>query len=384
MEKHASQHIETATQPASATQASGVHERIAPVRIGQREVGFGHRPLVIAEAGVNHNGDVARAHELVDAAAQAGADAVKFQAFETRWLVTLDAPRANYQAKNTGSDASQYEMLKALELSPADFASLARHCEDRDIMFLCTPFDQPSADMLAKLNVPAMKIPSGEVTNTVFLRHLAKLGLPLILSTGMATLDEIKQSAATLRETSLAALGQPASIAVLHCVSSYPASPSQMNLRVMHTLRDEMEVVTGLSDHTLGTSISFAAAAMGACIIEKHFTLDQNLPGPDHRASLEPAQLAELVQGVKDIHAAMGDGVKAVGDDEKVTAGIVRRSIAALVPITKGQTITLEMLTTLRPAGGIAPGEVDKLLGKEAAHDLAAGQLLHWKDISLQ
>ena len=369
---------------APAIGASGVHDRIAPVRIGRQWVGPGHRPMVIAEAGVNHNGQAARAHDLVDAAANAGADAVKFQAFEARWLVTPDAPRAKYQADNTGSSASQYEMLKALELSAADFASLRQHCDDRGIMFLCTPFDQPSADMLARLDVPAMKIPSGEVTNTVFLRHLAKLGLPLILSTGMATLEEIRQAVATLRQGTLEATGQAASLAVLHCVSSYPASPAQMNLRVMHSLRDELEAVTGLSDHTLGTAISFAATAMGACIIEKHFTLDRNLPGPDHRASLEPAELAQLVQGVKDVHVAMGDGIKAVGEDERATAGIVRRSIAALKPIRKGQTITLEMLTTLRPAGGIAPAEVDDLLGKAAARDLAAGQVLHWKDLQIE
>lgn len=353
------------------------------VTIGGLTLGRGHRPMVIAEAGVNHNGDVARAHKLIDAAADAGADAVKFQAFRTELLVTPEAPRAKYQATNTGSDESQFLMLKALELTAADFTALKTHCDERGIMFLCTPFDQPSADMLAALGVVAMKIPSGEVTNTVFLRHLAKLDLPLILSTGMATLAEITQAVATIRSTAKDQQRGEPHLVVLHCVSSYPAAPSEMNLKVMHTLAHELEAVTGLSDHTLGVHMSMAAAAMGAAIIEKHFTLDCHLPGPDHRASLEPDQLALLVQGVRDVYAGMGDGVKAVSSDEQATASLVRRSIAAAVAIPKGTVITLEMLMTLRPAGGIEPGQVDDVLGHRAARDLAPMQVLAWGDLDV-
>lgn len=351
--------------------------------IASHTIGQGFRPLIIAEAGVNHNGSLDLAHKLVDAAADAGADAVKFQAFRTEFLVTPDAPRAKYQAANTGSDASQFSMLKALELSADDFASLKKHCDERGILFLCTPFDQPSADMLAALGVVAMKIPSGEVTNTVFLRHLAKLGLPLILSTGMATLAEIKEAAATIRSTTMGlGRGEPA-LVVLHCVSSYPAAPQQMNLKVMHTLASELQVATGLSDHTLGTHMAMAATAMGAMVIEKHFTLDCALPGPDHRASLEPEQMKQLVQGVKDVFAGMGDGVKAVTSDEQATAKLVRRSIAAATAIQKGAVITLEMLMTLRPAGGIEPGRVDDVLGQRAARDLSPMQVLHWSDLEV-
>lgn len=353
------------------------------MKIGDHTVGQGHRPLVIAEAGVNHNGDIALAHKLVDAAANAGADAVKFQAFRAEFLVTPEAPRANYQAANTGSNESQFSMLKALELTQADFASLKDQCDKRGILFLCTPFDQPSADMIAELGVQAMKIPSGEVTNTVFLRHLAKLQLPLILSTGMATLEEIKEAAATIRTVAKdQKRGEPA-LVVLHCVSSYPAAPSQMNLRVMHTLAGELEVAAGLSDHTLGTHMAMAAAAMGAAVIEKHFTLDCSLPGPDHRASLEPDQLAVMVQGIKDVYAGLGDGVKAVSSDELTTASLVRRSIAAAVAIPKGTVLTLEMLMTLRPAGGIEPARIDDVLGQKTTRDIAPMQVLAWSDLNV-
>ncbi len=344
--------------------------------IGGRRVGPGERCLVIAEAGVNHNGDVALAHQLVDAAGDAGADAVKFQAFNTDSLVTPDAPRAKYQAANTGSNDSQYSMLKALELRADDFAAVKRHCDDRGMIFLCTPFDVPSADMLAHLGVQAMKVPSGEVTNTLFLEHLAKLRLPLILSTGMATLAEIYRAVQTLRGDD-----PHAALVVLHCVTNYPAAPQEVNLRVMHTLARELDVATGLSDHTLGVYVAIAAAAMGACVIEKHFTLDRNLPGPDHRASLDPAELAQLVEGVRQVHLAMGDGVKQVSAEEKTTAQLVRRSVAAAHPIPRGTVLTSAMLTTLRPASGIPPQEAHLVIGQRAAVDIPARKLLDWEDL---
>jgi len=345
--------------------------------IAGRRVGPGERCLVIAEAGVNHNGKVDLAHQLVDAAADAGADAVKFQAFKTDWLVTPDAPRAKYQAANTGSNESQYSMLKALELGAKDFAAIKRHCEDRGMIFLCTPFDVPSADMLANLGVQAMKIPSGEVTNTLFLEHLATLNLPLILSTGMASMEEIHRAVQTLRRPA-----DHAGLVVLHCVTNYPAAPQEVNLRVMHTLARELDVAVGLSDHTLGVYVAIGAAAMGACVIEKHFTLDRNLPGPDHRASLDPAELAQLVEGVRQIHEAMGDGVKQVSQEEHTTAGLVRRSLAAALPIPRGTVITSSMLTTLRPASGIAPHLASQVIGRRAAVDIPARKLLSWDDVA--
>jgi N,N'-diacetyllegionaminate synthase len=340
------------------------------------------RCFVIAEAGVNHNGSADLALELVDAAARAGADAVKFQTFKSERLVARGTPTAEYQAANCGA-GDQLEMLRALELPEHAYPTLVRRCQERGIEFMSTPFDVESAQMLAKLGVARVKVGSGDLTSIPFLEALAALNLPLILSTGMSTLDEGREAIAAVR----AAWGDsdiarnPDALTLLHCTSNYPAQPADVNLAAMTTMMRALDVPVGYSDHTEGIAVSIAAAALGAAMIEKHLTLDKSLPGPDHRASLAPDDFAALVEGIRTVGTAMGSAEKAPTVSELPVRDLVRRSVALAKPVAKGQRIAREHLTLLRPGTGIPPRELVRLVGRSAARALEAGTLLSWSDV---
>lgn len=338
--------------------------------IGNRRVGKEEPCLIIAEAGVNHNGSVELARQLVDVAVDAGCDAVKFQTFKPEKVSSPFAPKANYQLQTTAADESQLEMGKKLELPFEAFRDLRDYCIEKGIIFLSTPFDYESADFLDELPVPAFKIPSGEITNLFFLEHVARNRRPLIVSTGMATLEEVAIAVETIRAT-----GNREMI-LLQCVSNYPADPSSINLRAMHALEDAFGVGVGLSDHTVGTEIAFAAVAMGACVIEKHFTLSQELPGPDHRASLEPQDLVKLVKGIRKVESALGDGIKQPAAEELNTAAVARRSLVAAKFIPAGAALTLDLLDILRPGTGLPPAMRSQVLGRHVRHDIEAGTIL--------
>ncbi len=346
----------------------------ASLTIGQRALGT--PCLIIAEAGVNHNGSLQRALELVDCAAEAGADAVKFQTFQAQQLVTPQAVQAPYQRRNMKRSCSQLEMLSQLELSHADHCALIERCQQRGILFLSTPFDAPSADQLVELGVVALKIPSGEITNLPFLDHVARLGLPLIVSTGMSYLGEVDLAVRTMQ-----AAGNH-DFALLHCVSNYPADPHDVNLRALQTLQAAFAQPVGYSDHTLGIEVSLAAVALGACILEKHFTLDRTLPGPDHRASVEPAELQQLVQGVRTVEQALGDGRKAPAANEKETAAVARKSLVTAAALPAGTELTEELIAIKRPGTGLAPALKTHLLHRRTLRELPAGHLLRWGDVA--
>jgi N-acetylneuraminate synthase/N,N'-diacetyllegionaminate synthase len=338
--------------------------------VAGRRIGPGASCLVIAEAGVNHNGDLALAHRLVDIAAEAGADAVKFQTFRTDRLVTADAPKAAYQEVATGGDESQRDMLRRLELSAEAHGELAAHCARRDLLFLSTPFEEESADFLERLGVPAFKVPSGELTNLPFLRHLATKGRPLIVSTGMATLEEVGAAVDAVRNA-----GAPP-LALLHCVSAYPAVAADSNLRAMDTLARTFGVPVGWSDHTLGIEVALAAVALGAAILEKHFTLDRTLPGPDHRASLEPGELAALVTQVRRVESALGDGRKVPTAAETDTARVARKSLVAARDLAPGTRLGPDDVAVRRPGTGISPAHLDQVLGRRLVRAVPVGGLL--------
>jgi N-acetylneuraminate synthase len=339
--------------------------------LGGRSIGDG-RSFVVAEAGVNHNGDMALALRLVDAAAAAGADAVKFQTFRTDALVSRVAPKAGYQVETTGAGESQRAMLARLELSDAQHAELRDRAAARGIVFFSAPFDEASADALERLGVAVFKIPSGEITNTPFLRHIARKARPMILSTGMSTLAEVDAAVAAIRDA-----GDPP-LVVLHCLSAYPAAAAEVNLRAMAVLRDRYGVPAGFSDHTLGIDISLAAAALGAAVIEKHLTLDTALPGPDHRASLEPAEMAALVRGIRTIEAALGDGDKRPMPSEEDTRNVARKSLVAARALKAGERLTRAAVAIKRPGTGIPPADLDRALGRILRHDLAPDDVISW------
>jgi len=342
-----------------------------PIVLGGRRIGDG-RAFVVAEAGVNHNGDMALARRLVDAAADAGADAVKFQTFRTDALVSRVAPKAGYQVETTGAGESQRTMLARLELNEAQHAELRDRAAGRGIVFFSAPFDEASADTLERLGVAVFKVPSGEITNTPFLRHIASKGRPMILSTGMSTLAEVDAAVAAIREA-----GDPP-LVVLHCLSAYPAPPAEVNLRAMAVLRDRYGVPAGFSDHTLGIDVSLAAAALGAAVIEKHITLDKTLPGPDHRASLEPAEMAALVRGIRTIESALGDGAKRAMPSEEDTRNVARKSLVAARALKAGERLTRAAIAIKRPGTGIPPTDLDRALGRVLRHDLAIDEVISW------
>lgn len=344
--------------------------KINSVQIADRSIGSGNPCFIIAEAGVNHNADMEMAAALIEAAADAGADAVKFQTYRTDQLVTTWAPKAPYQFQTTDAGESQYEMLRRLELSREDHHTITQRCRDLGITFLSTPFDRESADLLEDLDVPAYKIPSGELTNQSLLRHIGSKGRTLILSTGMADLAEVESAVRTLEEAG------NREIILLHCVSNYPAKPEEVNLRAMETMRNTFGYNVGFSDHTLGVEVALAAVAMGACVLEKHLTLDRSLPGPDHRASLEPQELISLVAGIRKVEAALGSGEKVPAQSEVETAGAVRKSLVAACHIPAGTVITEAMLAVRRPGTGIPPSRIETLLGRRAVVDIEKSQAL--------
>ena len=346
------------------------------LEIGGRWIGPGAPCFVIAEAGVNHNGDLQLARRMVDAAADAGADAVKFQTFRAECLAAPGAPQAEYQRRATGRSQSQLEMLRQLELSARDHAALRDHCRRRGILFLSSPFDEPSADLLAELDVELFKLPSGELTNLEFIGYVARQGRPLIVSTGMASLGEVEAAVDVLAREAVAGY------ALLHCVSSYPAEPADVNLRAMHTLRTAFGCPVGFSDHTLGTEVALAAVALGACVLEKHFTLDRALPGPDHQASLEVPQLGQLVRGVRRVEAALGSGGKRPAAGERDTAAVARKSLVAAHDIPAGTRLTRTMLVLRRPGTGLPPAMGPYLLDRIARRHIPAGTLVQLEDVA--
>ncbi|MEG2173113.1 MAG: N-acetylneuraminate synthase [Desulfovibrionaceae bacterium] len=329
--------------------------------------------LIIAEAGVNHNGVEEMAHALIDAAVDAGADIVKFQTFRAASLSSHAALKTVYPCETALQNETQVEMLRKLELSEDSFRALAAHCARRNIGFLSTPFDLESVDMLANMGLATFKIPSGEIVNLPYLRKVGAYGRSIILSTGMSTLGEVESAVDVLEQA-----GTPRSrITLLHCTTEYPAPYAEVNLRVMQTLSAVFPgMAIGYSDHTLGIDIPIAAVALGAKVIEKHFTLDQTLVGPDHAMSLEPAALRQMVQGIRRVEVALGNGAKTVTPSELRNRTIIRKSIVAACPIKAGETLTAQNLTTKRPGTGISPMLWDSLMGTPAPRDLAPDELL--------
>lgn len=328
--------------------------------------------LIIAEAGVNHNGDIELAKQLVRAAAEAGADLVKFQSFVASKSISKAAPKANYQKNSTDPEESQYDMVRKLELSHADHLLLLEECKKCGIGFFSTAFDFESYDLLVQLGVKLVKVPSGELTNLPYLRYVARHGFPLILSTGMAEIGEI-DSALTVIE----AAGTPRSkVTILHCTTEYPAPMSDVNLKAMQTLRVTFGTPVGYSDHTRGIEIPIAAVALGATVIEKHFTLSRSLPGPDHQASLEPQELAAMVRGIRNVEVALGDGLKRPSPSEIKNKAIARKSIVASRSISIGEVFSEDCLSTKRPGTGISPMRWDEVIGKTARRNFAEDELI--------
>ncbi len=328
--------------------------------------------LVIAEAGVNHNGDLATALGLVDAAANAGADIVKFQTFSADRLVTLTAAKAEYQTAHGAAGETQHDLLRRLELSRADHEALMARADAHGIEFLSTGFDEQSVDMLIDLGVRRLKIPSGEITNLPYLRHAGGRGLPLILSTGMADLDEVSAALSALES---AGAGR-ADVTVLHCTTAYPTPSAEANLHAMVTMADELGVRVGYSDHTMGHEIAVAAVALGATVIEKHLTLDRSAAGPDHAASLEPAEFAEMVRAIRSVEQALGDGTKVAQPSEIANKEAARRSLVAIAPIRAGELFNSANIAAKRPGSGLSPMHWDDVIGTRAPRDFDVDELV--------
>lgn len=324
------------------------------------------KTLIIAEAGVNHNGSLETARQLIDVAAEAGADYVKFQTFKANKLVTKTAARAEYQNTNTKDSASQYEMLQKLELSEADHLELVAYCQEKKINFLSTGFDLDSLEFLSRLGITVAKIPSGEITNLPYLEKAAALFPEIILSTGMATIEEIKDAFQTL----VNAGANRSTVTILHCNTEYPTPMEDVNLKAMLHIENELGTAIGYSDHTLGIEVPIAAVALGATVIEKHFTLSRSLPGPDHRASLEPAELTAMVLAIRNIEKAIGgSGIKEPSKSEMKNKPVARKSIVAYRPIKKGEFFSEQNLTIKRPGDGISPMKWHNVIGQTAYRD---------------
>ncbi len=339
--------------------------------------------FVIAEAGVNHNGDENLALELCDIAKRSGADAVKFQTFTAEELVVENAEKAEYQKESTGK-GSQLDMLKKLEMSPELHLKLIQKCSEIGIEFMSTAFDKEALDFLISHGMKRIKIPSGEITNTPFLRYIASRGLPIIMSTGMATLEEIVEAKGVIEEER-ARLGFCEELSdvltILHCTSNYPAKFQDVNLNALETIAQETQVPVGYSDHTLGIAISPAAVAKGAVVIEKHFSKSRELPGPDHRASLEENELRDMVSQIRAVSEALGSNIKQPTESELPVRALVRRSVTLLRDIAEGDVLTEADYSLKRPGTGIQPKELDELQGKKAATNLKKSQILQWKDV---
>jgi N,N'-diacetyllegionaminate synthase len=333
------------------------------------------RTFIIAEAGVNHNGNVEIAKKMIDIAAEAGADAVKFQTFKAENVVSKNAPKADYQIARTGANESQYSMIKKLELNEQAHQKLITHCSERGIDFLSTPFDLASIDFLSRLGLKVFKIPSGDITNLPYLRKIGSLRKEVILSTGMADLSEIRDALAILVKFGT----KLENITILHCNTEYPTPVEDVNLYAMLTIKNEFTgIQIGYSDHTLGIEIPIAAVAMGAKIIEKHFTLDRTMEGPDHRASLEPDELKTMIGAIRNIEQAMGDGIKRPSQSEQKNIQIGRRSIVASTFIRKGSVFSEQNLAVKRPGKGISPMRWDEIVGRIAQHDYNEDELIEF------
>jgi N,N'-diacetyllegionaminate synthase len=342
-------------------------------KIGNKKIDEHSPTYIIAEVGVNHNGDMKLAKEMIDRASEIGANAVKFQTFKAEKLVTKGARKAEYQVKNTGTNSeSQFEMLKKLELSFGDFIELKHYCEEKGIEFLSTPFDLESAEFLREIGVHAFKIGSGDLTNIPLLKKISEMNIPVILSTGMANLSEVEEAVEVFDNQSLA---------ILHCTSVYPAPYDEVNLKAILTLKHAFNTLVGYSDHTLGNEISIAAVAMGAKIIEKHFTLDKNLPGPDHKASLDVEEFTHFVQAIRNVEKSFGNGIKKCSHSEQDTKIVARKSIVATQKIKAGEKILPEYITVKRPGDGIPPKYIERLIGRVVKNDIEEDQVIKWDDL---
>ncbi len=340
----------------------------AEITISGRKIGACHPCLVVAEIGVNHNGSVALASRMISAAAEAGADAVKFQTFESDRIVAADTPKAEYQKNRANPSETQLEMLRKYELDRRDYPGLIKQCKDLGLIFISTPFDLGSIDFLASVGVDAFKVGSAELTCHHFLRRIAGKGSPVILSTGMAYLGEVEVAISEIKSSG------NKDIALLHCVSNYPSEAADANLRAMDTMSKAFRLPVGFSDHSLGMDLSIAAVAMGASIIEKHFTLDVNGEGPDHSSSMEPGDFARMVNGIRSVESALGDGIKAPRPSEIPNRSIGRRKIAASRKILSGARITEDDIIALRASKGISVENAKNVLGRKTAHDIFQGQ----------
>ena len=350
-----------------AARAAAVARPVAPVEVAGRRIGGG-RCFLVAEGGVNHGGDPALAHRLVDAAAEAGADAVKFQTFDPALLAAAGAPTASYQRAAGEKADDQRAMLARLALPADAWPGLRDHAISRGLVFLSSPFDDPSADLLRDLGVPAFKVPSGELTNLPFLERLAAMQRPLLISTGMATMAEVADALDAVTR------GGDPPVALFHCVSAYPADPEDANLRAIATLRAAFGRPAGWSDHTTGTSLAVAAVGLGADLVEKHLTLDRNLPGPDHRASLEPGELAAMVRAIREVQAARGDGEKAPTPAERDVAAVARKSLHWTRDLPPGVDVAVGDLAALRPGTGMPPALRDDIVGRRTTRPIVAGR----------
>jgi N,N'-diacetyllegionaminate synthase len=347
--------------------------RDTDILVGQRVVGPGSNVFVVAEIGINHDGSVSQAERLIDAAAEAGADAVKFQSYRVDRL--LIPSRDRYAQQGDGTE-SAYQMLRRCELSWDDQEKLKKRADARGVLFLSTPFDEESTDFLDSIGVPVFKIASADITHVPLLRHVASKGKPILLSTGMSFLSEVADAIYNLRS------GGAKEILLMHCVSTYPASPQHMNLRALHTLQSYFELSVGLSDHSEGILMPLVAVSLGAVLIEKHFTLDRNAPGPDHKASMDPNDLKLLIKSLRDVEASLGDGRKRPSDVEEESRLFGRRSIVAAVDIRAHETIAQWMLTFKRPGSGLEPRHWEKVIGMTARRNIGKDTILQWEDLA--
>lgn len=341
------------------------------VNVGGRHIGRGESVFIIAEAGVNHNGKIELAKQLVDAACKAKVDAVKFQTFKAKDLVTKKAGMAEYQKDHIKDVDSQYELIKNLELDYESFVELKEYCESKGILFLSTPHSPDAVSFLDPM-MPAYKIGSGDLTNLPLLQQVAQYRKPIILSTGMASLDEVREAVEVIRNAG------NHEIILLHCVTNYPADIRDVNLRAMNTLGKEFNLPVGFSDHTMGITVAIAAVSIGACVIEKHLTLNREMPGPDHKASLEPDELQEMVEAIRNVELAMGDGIKRPAAVELKLRNVTRKSLVAAAEIGKGIAISKEMISIKRPGQGIAPKHLTSIIGRRAKRKIREDEVLTW------
>lgn len=349
---------------------------ILPIRVGNKEVGYNLPVFIIAEAGVNHNGRLDLALKLVDAAKDAGADAIKFQTFKAEQIVVSGVPTAAYQKENTGKNENQTEMLKRLELKEEFYASIIEHCKKRNIIFFSTPHGGfESVDFLVSLNAPVFKFGSGDLTNLPVLEYAARFKKPIILSTGMAKMHEIKEAVQVIKKEN------NDKIIILHCTTNYPCALEEVNLNAMTAMMKELNVLVGYSDHTLGGKVSLIAVALGACLIEKHLTLDKNLEGPDHKASADFEEFKEMAENIRLVPVIKGSCVKTPTKSELELIKIVRKSVVAIADINKGEEFGLLNIDIKRPADGLPPKYFNKILGKKAARDIKTGECVSEKEV---